>query len=183
MKTSRRRFLGTTSAIAIGYTIYGKGFFQQQKIREEIEKEINELVDRFLPVYKNCAQTSFYALNQVFDLKSEKFTKAMGSLPGIALRGETCGTVSGSLCAISLVFSDEVPGKALADKPSFEFCKRFETEFGSTRCRDVIEHVSGKKYTLQKPDDYLALAQDRVYEHCPGVIKKAALIAADIIIS
>ena len=70
----------------------------------------------------------------------------------------------------------------LSRKPSFNFCSEFENKYGSTRCRDVIEHVSGKKYDVTNPDDYKLLGQEGVYKHCPAVIKKAVHIAADIIL-
>ena len=107
-------------------------------------------------------------------------------MPGIALRGETCGAVSGSLLGIALVYEDDniydKEKHGLSLEPSFSFCSKFESEFGSTRCRDVIEHVSGKKYNVAKPEDYELLGKEGVYIHCPAVIKKAVHIAAEIIL-
>ena len=155
------------------------------KLDEEIFKVIDELVDKYFPVFGTCSQTSFYVLNNAFNLKAEEFVKALVSMPGIALRGETCGAVSGSLMAIALVYEEEIfdeERKRLSQKPSYSFCTEFETEYSSTRCRDVIEHVSGKKYNVTKPEDYELLGQEGVYNHCPGVVKKAAHIAAKIIL-
>ena len=52
----------------------------------------------------NCAQTSFAILNEVFDLGGEQILKALTPFLGIALRGETCGAVIGSLMALGLVY-------------------------------------------------------------------------------
>jgi C_GCAxxG_C_C family probable redox protein len=158
-----------------------------KKQDEEIFKVLDELVDKYLPIFGTCSQTSFYALNEAFNLKAEKFVKALAPFPGIALRGETCGAVSGCLSGIALVYEDDdifnEEKHGLSLKPSFTFCSKFEMEYGSTRCRDVIENVTGKKYNVAKPDDYDLLRQEGVYSNCPSVIKKAVHIAAEIILA
>jgi C_GCAxxG_C_C family probable redox protein len=158
-----------------------------KKQDEEIFKVLDELVDKYFPIFGTCSQTSFYALNETFNLKADKFVKALASFPGIALRGETCGAVSGCLSGIALVYEDDdifIKEKhGLSLKPSFTFCSKFEKEYGSTRCRDVIERVTGKKYNVTRPEDYELLGQESVYSHCPAVIKKAVHIAAEIILA
>ena len=192
-KCNRRSFIAKSICTSFGvalssrlllakspYYVFGK------KQDEEIFKDLDELIDKYLPVFGSCSQTSFYALNIVFDLNAEEFVKSLASMPGIALRGETCGAVSGSLLGIALVYEDDniydKEKHGLSLEPSFSFCSKFESEFGSTRCRDVIEHVSGKKYNVAKPEDYELLGKEGVYIHCPAVIKKAVHIAAEIIL-
>ena len=160
--------------------------FYGKKQDEEIFKVLDELVDKYLPIFGTCSQTSFYALNEAFNLKADKFVKALAPFPGIASRGETCGAVSGCLSGIALVYEDDdifnKDKHGLSFKPSSTFCSKFEMEYGSTRCRDVIENVTGKKYNLAKPDDYDVLRQEGAFSHCPSVIKKAVHIAAEIIL-
>ena len=55
----------------------------------------------------NCAQTSFAILNEEHDLDGDQILKALTPFPGIALRGETCGAVTGSLMALGLVYGRE----------------------------------------------------------------------------
>ena len=184
-KTSRRKFICSASAIAMGSAAFGINIplnMNKKKSKEEIYKQLDELVDKYLPIFGTCSQTSFYALNETFHLKADKIVKALASFPGVAFRGETCGAVSGSLLGIALIFEEDNPGNKLSRKPSKIFCSNFENEFGTTRCRDVIEHVTGKKYTISKEEDYGTLSRDGVYKHCPGVIKKALHDAADIIL-
>ena len=192
-KCDRRSFINKSVCSSLGITLYTSLFISiltscssSKKSKEEIYKQLDELVDKYLPVFGTCSQTSFYALNETFNLKADKFVKALASFPGIALRGETCGAVSGSLLVIALVYEeDNINDKEkqrLSREPSFTFCSKFESEFGSTRCRDVIEHVTKKKYQISKPEDYKILFQDGVLEICPGVIKKALHIAAEIIL-
>jgi C_GCAxxG_C_C family probable redox protein len=188
-RTSRRKFLYSASAIAIGSTAFGfdiPNTSSRQKSKEEIFKQLDELVDKYLPIFGACSQTSFYALNETFNLRADKIVKALASFPGIAFRGETCGAVSGCLLGIALVYEEDNPGKKanqrLSRKPSINFCSKFESEFGTTRCRDVIRHKTGKEYSISKPEDYELLSRDGVYKHCPGVIKKALHDAAEIIL-
>ena len=54
-------------------------------------------VSEKLKISKNCAQTSFSVLQEEFDLDGEAILKALTPFPGIALRGETCGAVTGSI--------------------------------------------------------------------------------------
>ena len=157
-----------------------------KKSKEEIHEQLDELVDKYFPVYGTCSQTSFHTLNVAFKLKADKIVKGLASFPGIALRGETCGAVSGSLLAIGLVYEENMidkENKRLTRKPSVNFCLEFEKEFSSTRCRNVIEHVSGKKYDITKPTDYIQVSQEGVFSHCSTVVKKAVHIAADIILA
>lgn len=68
-----------------------------EKPQEDLLNRLDELVDKYFPILGTCSQTSFYALNKVFNLDADEFVKALASMPGIAFRGETCGAVSGSL--------------------------------------------------------------------------------------
>jgi C_GCAxxG_C_C family probable redox protein len=157
-----------------------------EKQGNEIFKELDELVDKYFPRFGTCSQTSFYALNKVFDLNADEFVKSLASMPGIALRGETCGAVTGSLLAIAMVYEEDIfddERKRLSREPSYSFCSQFENKYSSTRCRDVIAQVTGKKYPVNKPEDYLLLGPEGVYNHCPAVIKEAVHIAAELILN
>jgi len=67
-------------------------------------------------------------------------------------------------------------------EPAIAFCSKFEREFGSTRCRDIIEGLTKKKYDLYKPKDYEVLRQEGAFAACTGLIKKSVHIAAEIIL-
>jgi C_GCAxxG_C_C family probable redox protein len=153
--------------------------------KEEIFRQLDELVDKYYPLYGTCSQCSFHALNEVFGLHAENIIKGLVSFPGIALRGETCGAVTGSLLAIGLVYeADNIDKerKRLSRAPSFKFCSEFEKEYGTTRCRDVIEHLTGKKYPVTKQEDYQLMYREGIFDLCPIVIKKAVKITAGIIL-
>jgi len=188
---TRRSFIskGTLGSMGFlfipGLTVSNSHIFHANKNKEEIYTKLDTLVDKYYPLYGTCSQTSFHALNEVFDLKAENIIKGLVSLPGIALRGETCGAVTGSLLAIGLVYEKnkiDEERKRLSRVPSFKFCSEFENEYGTTRCRDVIEHITGKKYKVTKHEDYESIYEQGIFNLCPIVIKKAVRIAASIIL-
>ena len=171
----------STNLLLAGSSKYING----RKQEDETTTELDELVDKYFPIFGTCSQTSFYALNKVFNINAEEFVKSLVSMPGIALRGETCGAVTGSLLAIAMVYEEDIfdeERKRLSRQPSYSFCSQFENIFGSTRCRDVIENVTGKKYNVNKPEDYEMLGSEDVYKHCPAIIKEAVHIAAKLIL-
>lgn len=166
-------------------TTSASNFHLQKRTKEEIYKQLDELVYKNFQVYGTCSQTTFSALNQVFSLDADNIVKALSSFSEIAMRGETCGAVSGCLLGIALVYekdSESTVRPKLSAGPSINFCTRFENEFGSTRCRDVIQKGTKKEYQITKPEDYSILAQEGALNNCPEVVKKAVHIAADIIL-
>ena len=191
-KCTRRSFIAKSICTSIGVafssnlllagsskSLYGK------KQENKIITELDELVDKYFPIFETCSQTSFHALNKVFNLDADEFVKSLASMPGIALRGETCGAVTGSLLAIAMVYEEDIfddGRKGLSREPSYKFCTQFEKKYSSTRCRDVIEQVTGKKYPVNKPEDYFLLGPEGVYDHCPAIIKEAVHIAAELIL-
>ena len=188
---TRRSFISKSALGSVGFLllpgVVGSNlyFYQDNKNKEEVYKRLDELVDKYYFLYGTCSQTSFHALNEVFDLNAENIIKGLVSFPGIALRGETCGAVTGSLLAIGLIYEEDKideERKRLSREPSFKFCSEFENEYGSTRCRDVIKHVTGKKYAVTKHEDYESMYEEGVFSLCPTVIKKAVRIAAGIIL-
>ncbi len=178
--------LGSMGFLLIPGMVVSKFLFDTRpRNKEVIYKQLDELVDKYYTLYGTCSQSSFHALNEAFDLKAENIIRGLVSFPGIALRGETCGAVTGSLLAIGLVYEDDQideDRKRLSRAPSFKFCSEFESEYGTTRCRDVIEQVTGKKYTVKNHKDYESMYEEGVFSLCPVVIKKAVRIAADIIL-
>ena len=190
-KCNRRSFIIKGFYSSLGIPVFSGLFLStystcssKDKTREDIYAELDELVDKYFPVYHTCSQTSFMALNDVLNLNAQEVVKAMAPFPGIGMRGETCGAVSGCLAAIGVVFEKDSTEAAASQRrsrePAFAFCSKFENEYGSTRCRDVISRVTGKNYGLLKPEDYQILAEEGVYQHCPGIVKNATHMAADI---
>jgi C_GCAxxG_C_C family probable redox protein len=161
---------------------------QEKKSREEILKELEAKAEKFMPMYMSCAQAGFAVLNEQFKLNADSFIPAL--LPfagGIAAKGETCGAVAGSMSAIGLLFESinqknkKQPGSSI--KLGGLFFERFEKEFGSTRCREVVKRQYGRYYDFNKPEEQKSFIEESQKSgKCLEVVKKAVLIAGDIIL-
>lgn len=194
-KINRRTFLTKSVGCTAGLTLLAfpgiitevlaaKGY----KSKEEIFKELEENVNKFQPMYRSCSQVSFAALNEQFKLKADQTIPALMLFAGgIAGKGETCGAVSGSLLAIGF-FSESINQKgkkqALSSiKFGGLFFDRFEKEFGSTRCKEVVKHQYGRYYDFLNPEEQkLFMVESQKSGKCMEVVKKAVLIAGDIIL-
>lgn len=195
-KINRRTFFTKSVGCTAGLTLLAfPGIITEvlaakgDKSKEEIFKELEEKVVRFLPMYRSCAIASFCALNEQFKLNADNNTirALMPFTGGIALKGETCGAVSGSLLAIGFFFeSINQKGKEKAGssiKYGGMFFDRFKEEFGSTRCKGVLKHQYGRSYDFLNPEEQkLFMEVSEKTGKCMEVVKKAVLIAGDIIL-
>src|SRR5574342_602500 len=133
----------------------------------------------------NCAQTSFAVLQQEFNLQGESILKALTPFPGIALRGETCGAVTGCLMALGLVYGrdslDNWKGYLASLPPARRFCRRFEQANGSTTCAAILKTKLGRSYDLADRFEALKYAAAGGKKTCGQVIESAVQIAAEII--
>ena len=101
---------------------------------------------------RNCAQTSFVVLQDTFALEGNAILKALTPFPGIALRGETCGAIVGSLMAIGLVYGrddlEDLHAYLGSLPPARRFARRFEELHGSTNCQQILEAKLGRRFNL-----------------------------------
>lgn len=193
-KTSRRKFIRQSIGCTAGLTLLAfPGIITDvlaakgDKSKEEIHKELEEKVMKYMQTYGTCSQSSFCSLNEQFSLKGDNTIRALKSFAGgIAGNGETCGAVTGSLLALGLFFEPKNPAmnkKSLdAMKYAASFFNKFKEEFGSTRCSEVVEHQYGRKYDFQNPEDMKLFMEAAKSGKCGEVVTKAVLTAADIIL-
>jgi C_GCAxxG_C_C family probable redox protein len=110
----------------------------------------------------NCAQTSFVVLQEEFGLEGGPILRALTPFPGVALRGETCGAVIGSLMTIGMVYGrdslDDWRGYIGFLPSARRFCREFEKQHGSTACEAIVEANLGRKYNLADPAEALEYA-------------------------
>lgn len=146
-----------------------------------LARKVNEALQRS----KNCAQTSFSVLQDEFDLEGGEILKALTPFPGIALRGETCGAVTGCLMALGLVYGrddlDDWKGYLASLPPARRFCRRFEEANGSTACSTILETKMGRSYDLASRMDAMKYAVAGGQKTCGKVIESAVQIAAELI--
>lgn len=153
---------------------------------EEVFSQLEQKANEYLRTSGNCAQTSFLALKEQFGLGDGSVLKALTVFPGIALRGETCGAVVGSLMALSLVYGrdrlDDWEGFLRALRPARRFCRRFEQEYGSTMCADILKRLFGRSFNLADPAEAEEFEKSGGFEKCLAFpVGKAVRIAAEII--
>jgi C_GCAxxG_C_C family probable redox protein len=161
---------------------------QGQKSKEEILKELADKTDDLMPKLRSCALASFAALNQQFNLNADpKILPAlMPFTGGIALKGETCGAVSGSMLAIGYFFESmgkkEMAGSSIQHGGTF--FDQFTEAYGSTRCRDIQVKLYGRYYDFLNPEEqkqFMEISQKT--PNCFDVVKKAVQIAGEIILT
>lgn len=75
----------------------------ENRSHQEVYQRLESKVEGTLPMCGNCAQTTFLSLQEEFYLEGEEVLKALTPLPGIALRGETCGAITGGLMVLGLI--------------------------------------------------------------------------------
>jgi C_GCAxxG_C_C family probable redox protein len=157
-----------------------------QPHKDDILKELDQKVQEILALSGNCAQTSFVSLQRQFGLDGSTITKALTAFPGVALRGETCGAVTGSLMALGLMYGrdrlDDAAGFTSSLRVARKFCRAFDEELGSTMCADILESEFGKRYNLADPVESAEWMADCALERCSAVVSKGVRIAARIIL-
>lgn len=213
-KQKRRIFIHKLTALIAGYITFGsscnaskedtnkssvekhtKPSPDKNKISENLQmpeelvmKLLDQKVDEYMQISFNCAQSSFLALKEQFELEENGVVKALTPLTGIAERGETCGAVIGPLMVFGLLYGRDE--NRLSDwklyrsslVPSGEFCRRFEEKFGSTMCRRIQDKQFGKCYQLTNPEELREFQKNGATEKCTQVVKEAVQIAAIIIL-
>jgi C_GCAxxG_C_C family probable redox protein len=161
----------------------------QKELNHEMVDRLLERVNENLGLSGNCAQTAFLSLMDEFQLDGGEILKALTPFPGIALRGETCGAVTGSLMAIGLKFGrdrhnlDNWQAYINSLRPSRRFCRSFEGEYGSTMCAEIVEDKFGRPFNLADPQEAMQWYQCGAFEKCGEVIGKGVCLAADILVS
>jgi C_GCAxxG_C_C family probable redox protein len=145
---------------------------------------LDEKVAKYLAISMNCAQTSFIVLKEQFNLDDGAILKALTPFPGIALRGETCGAVIGSMMALGLLYGretlDDEQGFLASLSPARKFCYRFEQELGSTMCGNILEAKFGKRYNLADPAQVAEWQAAGALDTCTAVVRSAVRTAARI---
>jgi C_GCAxxG_C_C family probable redox protein len=161
----------------------------EQESNQEMVDRLKTRVNENLLLSGNCAQTTFLSLMDEFQLDGDEILKALTPLPGVALRGETCGAVTGSLMAIGFKYGRDRKNldnwQAYIDslRPSRQFCRSFEREFGSTMCGEIVEDKFGRPFNLADPQEAMQWYQCGAFEKCGEVIGKAVCLAADILVN
>ncbi len=151
----------------------------------ERSRALTESVAETLARSGNCAQTSFAVLQGEYGLDGAAILKALTPFPGLALRGETCGAVTGCLMAIGATYgrTDLEDRKRFLRclSPARAFCRRFEEAVGSTACADILKLRLGRRFNLANSRESLEYLAAGGPQACSLVVATAVEIAADIL--
>jgi C_GCAxxG_C_C family probable redox protein len=154
--------------------------------REELLNQLEQKAGDYEELFGSCAQGTLLALQEEFGLGDSHTLKAATAMPGIALRGETCGAVMGAIMALGLAFGREKPEDYAAAQRTTgaarKLCKRFEEEFGSCNCRDVQHHIFGRSFNLTDPKDLEEFGKADAGKKCRAPVGKAVRIVGEMIL-
>jgi C_GCAxxG_C_C family probable redox protein len=149
----------------------------------DVQSSVINRAKELLLASGNCAQTSFAILNEDFDLEGEQILKALTPFPGIALRGETCGAVTGSLMALGLVYGrddmNDWKGYIGSLPSARRFCRQFEDQNGSTVCAAILQEKLGQTFDLADQVQALEYANAGGPDACSEVVASAITIASN----
>ncbi|MEW6554675.1 MAG: C-GCAxxG-C-C family protein [Actinomycetota bacterium] len=156
---------------------------------EASEREVLDRLERraleHLMAYGSCAQSSLKALQDEFGLESAETLKAATAMPGVALRGDTCGAVIGPVMALGLAFGRDRPEDTQALMLTLQlasrFCRSFEEELGSCSCAGVQERLFGRSFNLTDPQQIQEFAAAGAAERCGVPVAAAVRIAGRLI--
>ncbi len=159
---------------------------QEEKTNEERLARLEQKAGDYEELFGSCAQGTLLALQEEFGLGDSQTLKAATAMPGIALRGQTCGAVIGAIMALGMAFGRERPDdyKAVQRtvKAARKLCKRFEEEFGGCNCRDVQHHIFGRSFDLVDANDQAEFVKANAIKKCRIPVEKAARLAGEMII-
>lgn len=182
----RRAFIRHAGALAISLPVLPQ-LRELERIGTNGPQEtpgFEELARENLQRYGNCAQASFQILRSQYDLEGGEIIRALSPFPGVGLRGDTCGAVTGSLMALGLMFGrgeGEEHSKFLeVAAMAREFCTGFEDALGSTKCGDIHELHLGRRFDLADPEDMEEFGA-AVGGLCARVVATGVEIATDIV--
>lgn len=159
---------------------------QDEKSSEEILNHLRQKASDYEELFGSCAQGTLLALQEEFHIGNEQTLKAATAMPGIALRGETCGAVIGAIMALGIALGrekhDDFQAVQRTTKAARKLCRRFEEEFGGCNCRDVQHHIFGRSFKLTDLNDQKAFVEADAARKCREPAAQAAYIAGELIL-
>lgn len=154
----------------------------QESLLDELEKKAGDYEELFA----SCSQGTLLALQEHFNLGNAEVLKAATAMPGIALRGDTCGAVVAGIMALGLAFgrekADDMAAVTRTTSAARKLCKRFESEFGGCNCRDVQHGIFGRSFNLTDPQEGMEFVKANAIKKCRRPAERAARIAAELIL-
>jgi C_GCAxxG_C_C family probable redox protein len=155
----------------------------RQPILQRVQQRGGDYVES---VRGNCAQSILYALSEDFPGVRSVPLHALTAMSGIALRGETCGAVSGALLAIGVLSSREgaefLEAMPVTMPRAARFCDAFQAELGSLVCRQIHVPLFGRAYDLSDAAQQQEFLEAGGLAMCRRPVETAARIVAELML-
>ena len=129
----------------------------------------------------NCAQAVLASHSEEYGLDTTTAKKVAGAFGGgMANNGEVCGAVTGALMLIGLKYGkykeDDSVSKGNTIKITNNYLEKFEKEFGSIKCKDLI------KYDLKIEEEAAKARESGIFKTlCPLLVKKSVELIEEIL--
>jgi len=142
-------------------------------------KTISERAAKHFETEFNCAESVLMSLAESIGVRSELIPKIATPFGGgIGRRGSVCGALTGAVIAIGLKLgrseAEDTRSRDESYEKALELLERFEKEFGSVLCYDLI------KLDFTTPEGRKMIKAVRL-EKCINFVRAAARNAAQLI--
>lgn len=160
--------------------------------KEALKEEARKRASDYELQYHGCGQTTLLALQEVLGLEDEQVFKSASSLcGGIAFERKLCGALTTGLMVLGMKFGradiqEGLPGILKGIMPAHKLMRRFEQEFGSTVCGEIMgggtELPSEEQFRemIANPDAVEEMSRE-IIAKCAQVVGKTAAMVVEII--
>lgn len=150
-----------------------------------------QLGDQYERHYHGCGQCVVAAIFDAIGFQQDSvFEAATGLAGGLGLVGDaTCGAMIGSIMVFGLfyprrreLFDDDRENKYQAYLLAQELIRRYQSQYGSTRCHDIHTKILGRPFDLVSPDEREAFEKAGAHVNiCTQVVASAAKWTVEIL--
>lgn len=159
---------------------------------EALKEEARKRASDYELQYHGCGQTTLLALQEVLGLEDELVFKSASSLcGGIAFERRLCGALTTGLMVLGMKFGradirERLPGILKGIMPAHKLMRRFEQEFGSTVCGEImgggVGHATEEDFRAMIADpEALEEMSREIIVKCAEVVGKTAAMVVEII--
>ena len=153
--------------------------------KSDLSKKAEELAYDYLGKQKtvSCATTVLLSIQEIFGPKDDLLLKAASIMAGGSRSHSFCGALAGGVLALGMrcglereKFGD-IDALIEGYQPIMEYYKKFEAEFGSRYCYEIIQA------DLSVPEQRQQWLDRGGWEACAKLAGKASGIVADIMLT
>jgi len=160
--------------------------------KEVLAEEARKRASDYESQYHGCGQSALLALQEVLGLEDEQvFKSASGLCGGMAFEGKFCGALTTGLMILGMKFGraniqDGLPGILKGIMPAHKLMRRFDQEFGTTVCREILGGAMGQtseeqfRAMIANPEALEEMSR-KVLAKCSQVVGKTAAMVVEII--